>query len=740
MLDIGAASTVVLLVFVVVGAIGFLIGFFKGLFRSLLDLAFLMVNVFISSFIARLLANTIFDLEMIAENIQTIAPTLGLDQGFVNEIHIYLTSPDIASDAVSLLISFVSVIVLPIIFIAVFFVMGIILFIPKILIQKVMFSKPAGMGLKIGGGIAGFAAKIVFVAVLLVPIVGYANYAEDTMKLINSDENIPELVEIQDVLEEVTDTFTIRTIYALGGEQLFNDLTTINVDNVTVSLQKETDSAIKLYQQAKHFLNTEVKDYGSEQTDAIEEIEKIINDSEFVPAFIASTLSYVATEWKNGNKAFGFEKPIIGTELQQAVDSTVETLSTTTSQSLKADICSVAEIVKYAIDDGFIQAVSTGDVDGMLYVLENTDVISDMLVEMHRNERMRPVLPALTNGVVNYMYSIYEEVNGTTLDEHYMVDISGLTDSIVRQEGEIISNVITELDAFFKSIDGRLNNDVIEILKCGDFAALGRSFNGIKNSYLFCDTFEFMLKTVLESKGCAKLGILDEQFIINAKMHDSDMEMMLIARQKVTLMVISLHENQELDYDSAVEVLLTTITATDADSVKSIVTEENLNTIGIKGESAQTISGLLGSMVESIKKDDLVISEENIEKESESAGKVILAVHSAIKNSEKDKNVFTSSDEADTTPSTSNMSASDFVSTALESELVSSMVIEATKNSDGNEVDDPYNVKKHLSDNDIAELESALGEEYANAEDDEDTKEKLDAIAHIFGVDISKFQ
>jgi hypothetical protein len=64
-----------------------------------------------------------------------------------------------------------------------------------------------------------------------------------------------------------------------------------------------------------------------------------------------------------------------------------------------------------------------------------------------------------------------------------------------------------------------------------------------------------------------------------------------------------------------------------------------------------------------------------------------------------------------------------------------------TKDENGEGIDDPYNVREHLSENDITELENALGKEYANVEEDDNSKkEKLDAIAHIFGVDISKFQ
>lgn len=725
-----------LAMFIVMGVIGFLFGFFKGTFRSILDLAFLALNVFLSVLISTAIAKEIVNVEVIAQSLPTIAPQLGLGEDLVNEINVYLTNPELASTAIALLMSFISVLVMPGMFMGVFFLMGIILFIPKLLLQKVVFSRAKGIGLKLGGGLIGAVTKVVSFAVLIIPVIGYANYANDTLKLINSEEQVIELNEIDEQLGEAVNSPITKMVYSMGGKALFENLTTSRVGDITISLATETESAVKLYKETGYFIGVEPSEYGSEQVESIERIEAIINDADFVPAFLANSLGFAAGEWNNGNDIFGFEKPVIGTELQEALDNTIDVLTSTTTQTFKEDVCTVAEIAKYAIEDGVVQAAVTQDTGKILYTLENTDVISDILVEMHKNERMRPILPALTNGIVNYMYSIYDEVNGTTTEKHQMVEINGLNEEVVRQEGEIISNVIVELDLFLKSVEGKLDGEVIDILKYGDFGALGRAFNGIKKSYLFCDTYEFLLRTVLESKGCAQLGILDEQFVVNAVKHDSDMEMMLVSRQKITLMVMSMHEGEELDYDDAIEALLANITTGDADSIKSIVTEENLNSIGISGESAHTISGLLTSMVNSIQKEDLVIPEENVSKEAESAGKVLTAVNSALENSEKDKNVFVSSDANDTTESTSNMSASEFVSTTLESELVSSMVIEATKDSEGNEVDDPYNVKEHLSENDIAELENALAEEYSKtAEDDEVTKEKLDAIAHIFGID-----
>ncbi len=737
-IDVGAISASIIIGMIAIGIAGFLLGFFKGTFRSLLDLGFLILNIFLSVFVSSLIAKSVVNVELVSQQLPQIASSFGLNEELVDEISIYLQNPELASGVIAPLITLITVIAMPIIFMAVFFVLGIILFIPKIIIQIVILPKADGIGLRLGGGAIGTVVKVVALAVFLIPLVGYANYANDTIKQINGEMQAEEIGEVDGVLEKITDSFVIKSIYTLGGEALFDNLTTATVNDITVSLRAETNSAVGLVNEIDYFITVTPQDYGQNQVESIERIEQIINEAELVPTLLANTISYVASEWSNGNAAFGIEVPDVGADLQEAFNNTMNTLSTTTEDTFKEDLCTVAEIVKFSIEDGMIQAVMSEN-GNILYILQTTDIIGKILVEMHANDRMRPILPALTNGIVNYIYSIYDEVNGTTTEKHEMIDFDALSEETVRQEGKYISEIIVELDTFLKSIDGKMDGEIIELLRSGDFAALGRAFNKIKKSYLFCDSYEFLLKTVLESKGCAELGILDEQFIVNAIKHESDMEMMLVARQKITLMVVSMHDKEELDYDEAIEVILLNITSGDADSIKSIVSEENLNSIGIKGESAHTISGLLTSMVDSIKNENIEINSENVEKEAQSASKVITAMNSALENADKDKNVFVN--DGDDKEATSNITASEFVSTTLESELVSSMVIGATKDEEGNVVEDPYNVKEHLSESDISEIEKALIDEYSKTEEtDETKKEKLDAIAHIFGVDVSQFQ
>lgn len=734
---IDSISTGILVAFIAIAALGFLLGFKKGTFKSLTDLVFLALNVFISVLVATAVAKNVVTVDTLAQYFPQVAPSIGLDDTIINQVNGYLSSPELYSTAVALVLALATVIVLPIVFMVTFILLGIILFIIKLIVNSVIMPSTKGIGLKLGGGLIGAVVKAAALAVLIMPIVGYANYASDTIDMLKSENTqVESVAEIEQMVDEATETPVFKAVYSVGGKKLFDTLTTIKVNDIRISLTHETETAINLYKESDNFIGVPLNEYGDKQIDSIERIEEIILDADFVPAFLSNVLAYVANEWNNGNAVLGYEKPVIGTELQEALDSTISVLAQTTPSSFKQDICTVAEIAKYAIEDGVVYAL-TGEDGNIMQVLENTNVISDILVELHRNERTRPILPAITNGVVNYLYSIYDEVNGTTTEQHHMVDINGLTESVVQNEGAIISNVIVELDTFMISIKEYSGRSTIDIVKFGDFAALGRAFNGIKRSYLFCDTYEFILRTVLESKGCRELGILDEQFIKNAILHDSDMEMMLVSRQKIALLVLSMYKGEELDYNDAIGALLMNITSVDADSVKNLLTEESLKAIGVKGEHVHTISGLLTSMVDTIKDENVQISSDNLSKEAESASKIILTVDSALENSAKDKNVFVSSDDKETT---SQMTAGEFISTTLESEFVSSMIVIATKDENGNEVDDPYNVREHLSENDISELENALGEEYAKTEDDESKKEKLDAIAHIFGVDTSKFQ
>ena len=743
--------TYVYIAFGAFALIGFVTGLIKGLYRSILDVIFVAINAIASGVTASIVAKNVVSPEEISKVLTEIVNSAQLDPATletVTQMQTFLTNPDSNTMAISLVMALAAVVILPIIFMLCFIVYGIVLVIPKLIIQFVCIHKPRSWSLKFGGAAVCIISNIIAFAIFLVPVIGYVNYANtaleelsaiETQATTEAGEQTKLKVTADNVLavtKPVQENFVSKTISALGGKALFNSLTTVNVQDTKVSLQAETSCVIKIYGESKHF-NGPITEYGQEQIEAIESLENVISEAEFIPSLVANCLSYVATEWDQGRDVFGMQKPNLGKELQPSADEFIHILAQTNKDNFKKDILTITTITKDCIEDGVFKNFNTQDPAKILVVVEETDIISDILVALHKNERFRPALPHIANGMTNYVYKVYDEVNGTTTPAHEMVDLDLLNEQDAREEGERISLAVKEIDTFLASIENAdFENDIMTTLIEADFGALGRGCNQIRDSYLFGDIFDFLLKAILKSETCAQLGVIDDDFINKAVDPESDLEKMLITRQHLAILVVSLKDGDKAHYNSAIQTILTQITSGEGQSLKSILTYSNLRSMGLSKEKSKTISGLLTSMVISV--DGNTYTEEERLIEAVATGKIINAVNSALENKNNITNVFNTNDESQ--DGISDITADEFIETAIDSNLVTTMIENAITNDEGEIVDDPYHIHDKMSASDLAAIENALVNEYnkEGVKDDPDSVKKLENIAHIIGIDVTE--
>ena len=772
---IASVTTYLYIGFGVMILLGFGIGLLKGLFRTLVDLGFTVINLIASTFIAIGTAKSIATPSTISEALNAFVQTIGADAATletINDIQMILNNPEANAKALNLIVALVAVIILPLVFLAVFLALGLVLKIPKLLIELLIIPKAKNWGLRFAGGGVGIVCNIISLIITLMPLVGYLNYANDTFEMLKSepiiaveadgsqggiilveDEQIGDgegetansgsaldatIDSILSVTKPLTDNFILKTVQNVGGRALFETLTTIQVDDTTVSLSNETKCGIQIYKEIGHF-TVPFEQYGSEQVESLTRIEQIINEAEFMPSLIANTLSFVATEWDAGRDFMGITKPTIGTELQEGLDNVIHVLASSTKDTFKEDVTTVTGILKECINDGVISTAIEGDPGKVIEMLDESDIISDVLVALHKNERLRPTIPGITKGIINYIYKVYDEVNGTVTPPSDGVNADTLTDEDVRAEGELITDVVIKLDKFLASIEAinlESEEGMYEILEKGDFASLGQSLNHLKDSYLLGDIFEFLLSAVLKSEACSTLGIVDDMFIENATKENADLEKMLVARQNLAKLILALKDNDTNEYNNAIEKLLLAITTGESESLRSVLTYNNLRSLGLSTEKAKTVSGLLTSMVNSV--DGSQYTNEEAVKEAESTGKIVNAVNAALENKDLGGNVFNSESGAD--DGLSNITADEFVSTAIDSSLVSSMIGNAITDEEGNIVDDPYHIHDKMSEDDLSAIENALKNEFnkEGTKEDEEKLEKLENIAHILGIDTSE--
>lgn len=737
----------VYIAFAVFAAIGFITGLIKGLFRSTLDAGCVAINGIASGITATIVAKNVIKPEKISQVLTEVLNTISdpATQDTIKQMQAYLDNPDSNTKAVSLVMALVAVVILPLLFLICYIAYALVLVIPKLIIQFIFIPKARTKAFKWSGAAVGAVANIIAFALFLMPIIGYVTFANDTFEQLKTVEQgtTEEPTQLQatadnllSITKPINDDFVSKTINALGGKAMFDSLTTIRVDNTKVSLKAETDCALRIYGEVGHF-NIPPAEYGQEQIEAIESIEEIIEDAEFVPSLIANCLSYVANEWDQGRDVFGMQKPNLGADFQGSVDQVIHILAQTNEDNFKKDVLTITSIGKDCIEDGVLEKAMGGNPGEIVSVLENTDVLSDILVALHSNERFRPAIPHIASGVTNYVYKVYDEVNGTTTPKHEIIDYDNLTKEDAKAEGEKISRAIKEINTFMASMQGvDFENDMIGAIKAGDFAALGRGCNEIRATYLFKDTFEFLLSAVLKSETCSQLGIIDDDFVAQATKPDADLEKMLVTRQNLAILVVALKDGEKTQYNQAIEMIITEISNGEAESLKSILTYSNLRSMGLNKDKSKTVSSLLSSMIVSV--DGNTYTDEQKIEEANATGKIFNAVNSALDNKEKASNVFNTSSEAQ--DGVSDITADEFVETAIKSDLVSSMIEEAITNDEGEIVDDPYNVHNKLSENDLNAIENALVNEYnkEGIKDDPDAVAKLENLAHIVGIDTSE--
>ena len=724
--------------FALVAIIGFVRGIFKGTFRSLADIGFVLVNAIASIFIAKGIANLLISPERVYGWMITLNERLESEAiaNAITSLEPYLAEGELLttvdlSQAMALPIAIVT----PILFLIVFFVLGIIIKIVKTIIQKLLIPKTPGAPLRILGGALGAVRSVLAIAVLLVPIVGFATYGVNTVHIADDAmENNDGIGEIAEQVYEYEGAVTgggFGAVSTCGGQWLFNILSTTGVDGIDVSLTDETESFVNIYVAGEKLIDADFTNLTKEDSKNISALIDKVEESEYLTSLISFVVSTASSELHNNGELVGFELPYYGKSLDPVVHTLLEIFSTTDKDGFVKDLRTLSTLVDHTVDYGLFAQLSQEDGD-IFVVLENGDFYSDVLITLYNNERTRPILPTLVDGLQSFMYEVYENVNGKPYGngEIVKIDASQITALSMTEEGQRIATAIKEIRHFASTVD--TSGYVDEIVKTGDFAALGRALNQLRDSIFFGNSYRFLLDTLLKSETCVKVGIFDKNFVDNATKPNADMENLLLSRQSLTQLTIAMWEGDREAQEEALKVLLEQVSPDDVDALKELVTPENLKRYGVKGDKGQTISDIATYVADTIHNhayedtngDGSIEDEKHAEVES--AAHVITVINGVHSNTHIE-NVF----ENGTDESRTGETAEGLVDSILSSPIATEMIASATSNSGT----DPLNVEHMLSQSDKESLESVLTDKLATATTVEESQNIYNA-ALLFGIEL----
>lgn len=739
-------NTIIIVSFAVIAVLGFVRGYFKGVFKSLIDVVFTLIGLIASVLITKGISSLVITKDVCNKIIDALKGII-TDSGILEYLEMfqgYLENPNV-TDTINVAVAIPTIILAPIIFIVVLLLVSVILKIPRFILEWLLFPKAKDFAVRASGGAVGAIRYSLAVLCILVPLTGYLNYAAITFDTLcqaeeGEDTSIIESmtgVTVEDFKENeivksaymIKDNPIIQMTYNLGGRPLFEVLTTTNVCGVDLNLTNETQNGIKLYGEISHFINTNPEDYDRTQIDALNNICQALDDSEFITILASRVISFASGELLDNGKLIYFEKPDFTDTFNPTVDRILAVLKSTDENNIKTDIKMITNIATSTIEHGVLKELipETRDV---FKVLENEEYLNDIISELYKNERTRNALPYLSNSINNYLVNLYNEKNGTNvIPEDFNYD--NYNEQSLSLESVRIVEAIKNIRVFIESVEENSESQQ-ELIYNAELESLGEAIEIARESVILGRSINFFLIAFLHSEGCQELGIVDEHLIERASQPNADISEMLLARQTLVKLSLSL---QSIGLDGAKHEMLESVIETmvngDNAAIRELITVEYLESIGVSKKKTETINGIVNSIVDAAAEQSFA-SEEEMKEEIVKTEAIINAISNSVVD-DSNVNMFTEGRDR----GNANMSAEELVDRVSDSSLVSSMVINAVNDSEGNTTEDPYNIQKNMTEKDKTAITNAISDKYNSSEATEDEKQTLEALATIFGVSIN---
>lgn len=793
-MDFNTISIIISAIFVACLAVGFLRGFFKGAIKSVIDAFLGGLSLALAFPITRIIMGALVNsrvLSFVASEIMEVLPSEAAT--YVETVKGYMASEEtgtLVNEVLELITALPTIFIAPLIFIVVFAVLSLVLFGMGFFIKMFISSKKQKIGWRLLGGALGAVTYVLVITAFIIPLNGYVDIVNDAsmhaLEVIESNElqgkdltleldeatelssegagdriengdmqeptegeggdgaeivkeNEPlDLSPIKPILNLVIDYTSVSkespvlsAISSFGGKRIFNSFTTVKASGTEICLEKELNGLIDLCDVALKFVNTPTENYGEEQAAAIERADEILSSSDYLPELVSRAISFASGELYKGNDLFGLKKPNLGDEFNPALDRVLRVLKSTDANDLRKDISTVSVIASRALESGVVEKVMAEEID-VFAIVEDRELFETVFVELYKNSRTRNLIPYVTSYVTDYIYALYDDINNEST-EVPKFDYTHYNEERMYIEAAYIVNTVEEIKAFIDTVDTTDDElDPKQIIMDGDFAALGRGLENMRDSIFTDRIFSIIVYAVLHSELADKLAIVDEQLVDSVNDKNTDLVALLVSRQNIMKLAISIQEmeNREqtnLLINSVIESLL----SEDTSALTAIVSKDNLQIMGMNAQQAESIESIVGSMVSGASGFEFE-SEEEKQEEIKKTEEIIFAIGNTVLDEDREHHHMF--DQGDGNGSTTEMTAQDFVDQIVDSKLTSSMIQSATTDENGEVKDNPYNLQGEISQDDMAQIENALNNSYTDDGTTEDQKKTLEALASIFGV------
>lgn len=265
------------------------------------------------------------------------------------------------------------------------------------------------------GAAMGALCGVVLMVGLLSPTAGYLTEApeavhtlEEYEQITHTDEQtLQETIEAEKNAAEAANTPLLVAVRMLGGEAIFDSLTTVTVDGHETDLHTELHALDRLGADIVVLSAVPMEEYTDHEYDTIREIGDVLEDSALLRVLGAEGVSALSRAWLKDRAFLGIDRPDAGEAMNFAMNAIMVVMKNTNKDTVAHDVRALAPAISAALRVHVAQTPKPSEPGADPEVTpeppttsEQLDVLMDAIVESAETPETKDVLVRAGVGLV----------------------------------------------------------------------------------------------------------------------------------------------------------------------------------------------------------------------------------------------------------------------------------------------------------------------------------------------------
>ena len=368
------------------------------------------------------------------------------------------------------------------------------------------------------GALMGALCSLLVFCVLLVPMVGAIDVANDILPLVSDavedlavseesseDDTIGMAVSLSfDAVNALDNSVGALTVKYTGGKLLYGAMTSGIVNGEMTSLNKEGaflatvgDAAITAIDEEKS---------AEEKAAAIRDVSPAFDKSVVTRTLLSELCSAAGDSWAAGEDFHGIARPSLGGDFEAVFSAIIDVFATADSQNIKKDVHAITEAVAVVFESGVVADIQSDPMS----VLGKEETTSALFAAFLADDRLDPMVDGFADFGVNILLDTIQTPN--TREELY----EGFVNGFLSVNGDDAAALTVAYSDIFDDYGIRLDAETIAY--AAECKLKGEDMNNWLFMHVAKNQEEFVAKTELISADMITGGVTP----ITNREHEAD--------------------------------------------------------------------------------------------------------------------------------------------------------------------------------------------------------------------------